>query len=376
MSSRVQQARFKKWRAEHRLSPDTLADWITMTFEMLQAEDMLKIKVEDAVKPTTEQMQDAIAQLFPSGKEDKLDEALAGILDQVTALVISDIESPVVQDQMKQMPTVLATGTRRLEKSSSASAGPSRSAPSSMFVITMCIPEPTVLTLQKIHDLVLKEAHIFDPEVVLEQATFDSVDRWRYSFKIHTKDDFASDLIDLLSMHYQSGKAFTLLSYDQKSWLALRHSGVSWVQTFIMSVHVDDAKHMRFPEDPIDLLRDLCFEVYWGDELKMKNFVVEIGKEHTQNKIFKRLTITLPDSMDFSLIQKTLHQLKIVVMDQNALDNKERKAIERIRSIRDKEDINTGRVLASMPGPQAAEALLDTMKYRFRPHLRPSNQKQ
>ena len=243
-----------------------------------------------------------------------------------------------------------------------------------MFVITMAIPDPTKEMLKNIHDLVLSHAHCFDPDAVLEQATYDPTHQW--SFKIHTKDDFASDLIDLLHMHYQSGKAFTLLSYDGKTWLHLPHSGVSWVQSFIMSVHVNNAKLMHFPEDPIKLLRDLCFELYWGDEVKMKHFVVGIGKEHTQNKIFKRLTITLPDSMDFSLIQKTLHQLEIVVMDRNALDNKDRKAIERIRSIRDKEDINTGRVLASMPGPQAAEALLDTVKYRFRPHLRPSNQKQ
>ena len=44
MSTRLQQLRFKKWRAEHRLSPETLEDWITITFEMLQAEDMLKTK--------------------------------------------------------------------------------------------------------------------------------------------------------------------------------------------------------------------------------------------------------------------------------------------------------------------------------------------
>ena len=146
------------------------------------------------------------------------------------------------------------------------------------------------------------------------------------------------------------------------------------MQSFIMSVHVDDAKHMNFPDDPIKLLRDLCFDLYWGDEIKMRHFRVEIGNWHTQNKMFKRVTITLhPDCIDFCLIQKTLQQLNIVVMNQSALDNKERKAVERIRSIQDKEDINTGRVLAGMPGPQAAEALLDTMKF---PHLRPSNQKQ
>ena len=62
----VQQFRFWGWLTAHQVSAEILAEWMTMTFEMLKYEKMITMQYEEAVKPTIDQMQDAIAQLFPS----------------------------------------------------------------------------------------------------------------------------------------------------------------------------------------------------------------------------------------------------------------------------------------------------------------------